>query len=290
METRDSHFDLRGKVAVVTGCSSGLGITFAESLFKNGAKVVICARRENKLISVAKTLDPSGERVIAVKTDITVASDVNSLFAKTQERFKRVDILVNNAGTDAEGTPFAERIDDFDFESTVKVNLIGSWNCSKQAGIHMLSNGSGGSIINIASVAGLGGSKGMLSPGYAAAKAGIVNLTQNLAANWSDRGIRVNCIAPGYFPSEMSTFVRNNPAVTEHVKSQIPLGRFGEPRELIGTLLLLASNAGSYISGQTIAVDGGFSATVGARTPSEKVYKTWEQALGGNKGTRIGKA
>jgi len=151
----------------------------------------------------------------------------------------------------------------------------------------MLSSGNGGSIINIASIAGLGGSKGMLSPGYSAAKAGIISLTQNLAANWSDREVRVNCIAPGYFPSEMSTFVRNNPAVTEHVKSQIPLGRFGNPGELKGVLLLLASDAGSYITGQTIAVDGGFSATVGARTPSDAVYKTWAEFLDNDKGTKL---
>jgi len=287
MPKHANHFDLRGKVAVVTGCSSGLGITYAETLFKNGAKVVICARREDKLISVAKTLDSSGERIMPVKTDITVAGDVKLLFAKTQERFKRVDILVNNAGTSEEGTPFAERIDDVDFENTVKANLIGSWNCSKTAGIYMLSSGNGGSIINISSVAGLGGSKGMMSPGYSAAKAAIINLTQNLAANWSDRGVRVNCIAPGYFPSEMSTFVRNNPAVTEHVKAQIPLGRFGNPEELNGVLLLLASDASSYITGQTIVVDGGFSATVGARTPSDAVYETWVEFFNSDKGTKL---
>jgi len=283
----DDQFNLGGKVAIVTGCSSGLGISFAEALLNNGANVVICARREKQLQEVAKKLDPSGQRVIPIKADVTVEDDVQLVFSEANRLFKRLDILVNNAGTDSEGTPFAERIDSSDFEMTLKVNLIGSWNCSKTAGIYMLSSGNGGSIINIASIAGLGGSKGMLSPGYSAAKAGIISLTQNLAANWSDREVRVNCIAPGYFPSEMSTFVRNNPAVTEHVKSQIPLGRFGNPGELKGVLLLLASDAGSYITGQTIAVDGGFSATVGARTPSDAVYKTWAEFLDNDKGTKL---
>ncbi len=287
MPNHATQFDLQGKVAVVTGCSSGLGISFAEALLNNGANVVICARRERQLQQVAKKLDPSRQRVIPIKADVTVEADVQVVFGEANRLFKRVDILVNNAGMDSEGTPFAERIDSSDFEMTLKVNLIGSWNCSKTAGIYMLSSGNGGSIINIASIAGLGGSKGMLSPGYSAAKAGIINLTQNLAANWSDRGVRVNCIAPGYFPSEMSTFVRNNPAVTEHVKSQIPLGRFGKPSELKGVLLLLASDASSYITGQTIAVDGGFSATVGAKTPSDAVYETWAEYLNSDKGTKL---
>ena len=282
-----NQFGLQGKVAVVTGCSSGLGISFTEALLNNGANVVICARREKELQQTAKKVDPSGHRVIPVRADVTVQDDVDRLFQEVNRIFNRLDILVNNAGMDSEGTPFAERIESNDFEMTIKVNLVGSWNCSKAAGIYMLSSGEGGSIINIASIAGLGGSKGMLSPGYSAAKAGIINLTQNLAANWSDRGVRVNCIAPGYFPSEMSTFVRNNPAVTEHVKSQIPLGRFGNPEELNGILLLLAADASSYITGQTIAVDGGFSSTVGARDPSAAVYETWAEFLNGDKGTKL---
>ncbi|MBR62015.1 MAG: hypothetical protein CL904_05070 [Dehalococcoidia bacterium] len=287
MSNDANQFDLKGKVAVVTGCSSGLGISFAEELLNNGAYVVICARREKELQQIAKELDPSARRVIPIRADVTVQDDVERLFEETNQIFKRLDILVNNAGMDLEGSPFAERIESDDFEMTIKVNLVGSWNCSKSAGVYMLSSGDGGSIINIASVAGLGGSKAMLSPGYSAAKAGIINLTQNLAANWSDRGVRVNCIAPGYFPSEMSAFVRNNPAVTEHVKSQIPLGRFGNPEELKGVLLLLASDASSYITGQTIAVDGGFSSTVGAMNPPDAVYETWAEFLNGDKGTKI---
>ncbi len=287
MSNDANQFDLKGKVAVVTGCSSGLGISFAEELLNNGAYVVICARREKELQQIAKELDPSARRVIPIRADVTVQDDVERLFEETNQIFKRLDILVNNAGMDLEGSPFAERIESDDFEMTIKVNLVGSWNCSKSAGVYMLSSGDGGSIINIASVAGLGGSKAMLSPGYSAAKAGIINLTQNLAANWSDRGGRVNCIAPGYFPSEMSAFVRNNPAVTEHVKSQIPLGRFGNPEELKGVLLLLASDASSYITGQTIAVDGGFSSTVGAMNPPDAVYETWAEFLNGDKGTKI---
>ena len=127
----------------------------------------------------------------------------------------------------------------------------------------------------------------MMSPGYSAAKAGVINLTQNIAANWADRGVRVNCIAPGYFPSELSEFVRTNPPVTEHVLAQVPIGRFGEPSELVGVLLLLASSAGSYITGQTINVDGGFSATVGARTPSDELYAAWRDWLPGDKGSPL---
>ena len=120
-----NQFDLQGKVAVVTGCSSGLGISFTEALLNNGANVVICARREKELQQTAKKLDPSGHRVIPVRADVTVQDDVDRLFQEVNRIFNRLDILVNNAGMDSEGTPFAERIESNDFEMTIKVNLVG---------------------------------------------------------------------------------------------------------------------------------------------------------------------
>lgn len=288
MLDRNELFDLAGKTTLVTGASSGLGVTFARALLANGASVVICARREDRLRAVAQELDPSGERVLAVPCDVAEPDQVEALAEQARKRFGPIDVLVNNAGIEAEGSPFAERIADEDFFETVRVNLLGVWHCTRIVGTHMI-EGRGGSIINISSIGGLGGSKGMMSPGYSATKAAVINLTQNVAANWGDRGVRVNCIAPGYFPSEMSEFVRTNPPVTEHVWAQIPVGRFGDPEELVGLLLLLASDAGSYITGQTIAVDGGFSATVGARTPSSDLYEVWEKWLPGDKGKPLGR-
>ncbi len=286
---RKDIFDLSGKTALVTGASSGLGVTLASALLANGASVVICARREGILKSVARDLDPSGERVLALTCDVADPSQVTRMAGRSIERFGRIDVLVNNAGIDAEGSPFPERIADGDFAETVRVNLLGVWHCTRILGTEMIADGGGGSIINISSIGGLGGSKAMMSPGYSAAKAGVINLTQNIAANWADRGIRVNCIAPGYFPSELSEFVRTNPPVTEHVRAQVPIGRFGEPSELAGVLLLLASSAGSYITGQTVNVDGGFSATVGARTPSDELYAAWGNWLPDDKGTPLGR-
>lgn len=287
MLNRNSLFDLSGRTALVTGASSGLGVTFARALLANGASVVICARRTDRLSAVASDLDPSGERVLAVGCDVADPEQVERMAIMSAERFGRVDVLVNNAGIETEGSPFAERIDDRDFAESIRVNLVGSWHCMRIIGTAMLADGGGGSIINISSIGGLGGSRAMLSPGYSAAKAGIITLTQNMATNWADRGVRVNCIAPGYFPSEMSVFVRTNQPVTEHVTAQVPLGRFGDPAELVGTLLLLASAAGSYITGQTIAVDGGFSATVGARAPARGVYDAWKAWLPDGKGTPL---
>ena len=342
MLDRKDIFDLSGKTALVTGASSGLGVTLASALLANGASVVICARREGILKSVARDLDPSGERVLALTCDVADPSQVTlmagrsierfgridvlvnnagidaegspfperirrrrlrrdgrprvgpllqvtRMAGRSIERFGRIDVLVNNAGIDAEGSPFPERIADGDFAETVRVNLLGVWHCTRILGTEMIADGGGGSIINISSIGGLGGSKAMMSPGYSAAKAGVINLTQNIAANWADRGIRVNCIAPGYFPSELSEFVRTNPPVTEHVRAQVPIGRFGEPSELAGVLLLLASSAGSYITGQTVNVDGGFSATVGARTPSDELYAAWGNWLPDDKGTPLGR-
>ena len=287
MLDRKDIFDLSGKTALVTGASSGLGVTLARVLLANGASVVICARRAGILKGVAKDLDPSGERVLALTCDVADPSQVTRMAGRSIERFGRVDVLVNNAGIDAEGSPFPERIADGDFAETVRVNLLGVWHCTRILGTEMIADGGGGSIVNISSIGGLGGSKAMMSPGYSAAKAAVINLTQNVAANWADRGVRVNCIAPGYFPSELSEFVRTNPPVTEHVRAQVPIGRFGAPSELAGALLLLASSAGSYITGQTVNVDGGFSATVGARTPSDELYAAWENWLPDDKGTPL---
>ncbi len=280
---RTELFDLGGAVALVTGASSGLGVTFARALLANGASVAVCARREGALERVARDLDPSGERVLAVRCDVAEPEQVAAMAERVRGRFGPVEILVNNAGVDVEGGPFAERISDADFAEVVRVNLLGVWHCSRLFGTAMVRRG-GGSIVNISSIGGLGGSRAMLSPGYSAAKAAVINVTQSLAANWSGRGVRVNCIAPGYFPSEMSEFVRGSAPVSEHVLAQVPMGRFGDPEELAGALLLLASGAGGYLTGQTIAVDGGFSATVGARDPSPDLYAEWARWLPDDRG------
>ena len=244
---------LEGQVAVVTGASSGLGRRFASVLHAAGATVVVAARRVERLDALAAEL---ADRVLAVRCDVAVDADREALVATTVERFGRIDILVNNAGVNHPVAAEHEPIDDF--RRALEVNLVAPFHLAQLAGRVMLAQGSG-AIVNIASMLGIVASAPIKEASYCAAKGGVVNLTRELSAQWAGRGVRVNAIAPGWFESEMTETMWSDDTSLRFVQRGTPVGRQGRPEELDGVLLLLAGPGGSYIHGQTLVVDGGWT-------------------------------
>ena len=261
-------FDVSGRTAVVTGASSGIGVTFCEALADAGANVVLAARRADRLEELAGRLAERGAAALPVACDVTDAGQVADLMRAAVERFGRIDILVCGAGTAGDAGPMAEKLPHELFEHTVRVNLLGLWYCCRDGGAVMLGQGAG-SIINVSSTAGLAGVQ-YFPPAYQATKAAVINLTRNLAVSWADRGVRVNALAPGWFPSEMTTPYLEAPVYGDHIVRHEPTGRVGDPDELVGPLLFLASDASSRMTGQTLVIDGGHSAGfMGARYEQE---------------------
>jgi NAD(P)-dependent dehydrogenase (short-subunit alcohol dehydrogenase family) len=249
-------FDLKGKVAIVTGASSGLGVQYSECLADKGANLVIVARRTDKLEANARKLEEKGVQVLAIQCDVTNENEVEEAVRKTIEKFGKIDILVNNAGLGAV-TPLEETTRD-EWDKVMDVNVTGVFLFTKHVITHM-KKANYGKIINISSMFGLIGNTAITTAAYHASKGAVDNLTNALAGEFSKYGITTNAIGPGFFESEMTEDVINDDEFKEFVKSRCPMGRTGREGELNGAMLFLASDASSYVSGQTIYVDGGWT-------------------------------
>jgi 2-deoxy-D-gluconate 3-dehydrogenase len=251
-------FRLDGKVSVVTGCSSGLGPTLASGLAEAGSDLVICARRGDKLkVKAEEIAGKTGRRVVPVVADVSREEDVSRLMAETVKEFGRLDVLVNNAGVSFLRP--AEEMTGEEWLSVNRVNLDGVFYCSRDAA-QVMKKGNGGSIINIASSYGF--SADILFPivAYHASKAAVINMTRALAVEWARFGIRVNGIAPGWVRTEMTEITLADEKKRNYIIQHTPMGRVGEADELNGALLLLASDAGRFVTGTTLSVDGGWTA------------------------------
>lgn len=246
------YFKLRGKTALITGASGGLGGHFARTLTAAGARTILAARRLDRLGELAREIEASGGDALVVGLDVTDGSSVEAAFDEAQAAAGGVDILVNNSGV-AIGRPAVD-IEEGDWDRVIDTNLKGAWLMARAFARRAIERGSGGSIVNIASILGLRVAKGVAP--YSASKAALEHLTRSLALEWARHGIRVNAIAPGYFETEMNQGFLDSDAGQATLK-RIPLRRAGDVAELDGALLLLAGDASSYMTGSTLVVDGG---------------------------------
>jgi NAD(P)-dependent dehydrogenase (short-subunit alcohol dehydrogenase family) len=247
-------FKLDDKVVIVTGASSGLGVSFAQAFAEAGADVVLAARRSDKLEGTAALVEAAGRTALSVVTDVAVPEQCQALVDSAMTTFGHVDVLINNAGV---GTAYpATRETAEQFRSVIDVNLNGAYWVAQACGRVM---GPGSAIVNVASVLGIT-TAALPQAAYSASKAGMMGLTRDLAQQWGSRkGIRVNALAPGMFRSEMTDAYK--PGYLESQSHRMLLGRMGEPSELAATAVWLASPAGGYVTGQTIVVDGGLTIT-----------------------------
>ena len=257
MSTVQQLFDLSGRSAIVTGGSRGLGLEMAEGLAEAGARVMLCARRESWLGPALETLRARGATVEGALCDVSNAEQVQSVVDRTLAAFGRIDVLVNNAGISWGGRPETMPLDKW--RQVLDVNLTGAFLFAQAAARDMLARGDG-RIINVASIAGLFSLvNGPHYAAYAASKAGLIGLTRELAASWGRQGVRVNAIAPGFFHSRLADPVL--PLVEPDIQARSPLPRIGAAGELKGAVVFFASDASSYITGQVLPIDGGWSAT-----------------------------
>jgi len=248
-------FDLKGKVAIVTGASRGLGRGMAIGLARAGANVVV-----TDILDTKETVDEVkklGREALGIKVNVTKKSDVEAMVQQTLEKFGMVDILVNNAGIlRIEPT---EDMKEEDWDKVLAINLKGQFLCAQEVGKHMIKQKSG-KIINMSSIAGKFGNP--QSAAYNASKAGVILLTKTLAIDWGKHNIQVNAICPGAFYTPMTEESFKDENLVQMIKTSVPLGRYGEPEDLVGTVIYLASEASNYVTGHALVVDGGWTAKI----------------------------
>lgn len=248
-------FDIDGKAVIVTGASSGIGEHMVRVLAAGGAKVIAAARRLDRLEALAAESD----NIVAMRADVTAEDDLEALIAGAYEQFGRLDVVINNAGLSDAPTK-AEEESASDFTRVIDVNLNSCFLLARSAAREMIKAGSPGSIINIASVHSFVSSAPNNQAAYVASKSGLVGLTRELAGQWARHNIRVNCIAPGYFPTELTdAMMDEDSSGYGYITKRTPMRRPGRLPELDGALLLLASEASTFLTGQTVTVDGGWT-------------------------------
>jgi len=252
-----NYFDLTGKVAVITGASSGLGVQMAKALANQGAAICVLARRKERIDAVAKEIhDEFGVETLAVTCDVTDTEKVNAARDAIYAKFGHADIIVNSAGTGGI-TPTVD-VTDEQLMQEVNIDLVGTFKMARAFAPGMIKNGFG-RIINIASMYGLVGNMAAPSAPYHAAKGAVVNLTRALAAEWGKNGITVNSICPGYFYTELTAATLETEWFSNYAKGAVPIGRYGKEGELDTTVIYLASPLSTYVNGMNIAVDGGYT-------------------------------
>jgi gluconate 5-dehydrogenase len=253
-----NYFDLTGQVAVVTGCSTGLGVQMAKALASQGANIVALARRKNLVDEVAESLKKEyGVKAIGVSCDITDTDKVSAAVKEILTQFGRIDILINNAGTGAVAP--AEDITDQQFENEMNIDLFGTFKVAREVAKQAMIPAKYGRIINIASMYGMVGNKIAPASPYHAAKGGVVNLTRALACEWGEKGINVNAICPGYFETPLTKETLETEFFQEYAKTMIPLSRYGKEGELDTAAIFLASPMSTYVNGVILPVDGGYT-------------------------------
>jgi NAD(P)-dependent dehydrogenase (short-subunit alcohol dehydrogenase family) len=275
MSAGTSLFDLSGRVALVTGAADGLGRAIAIGLARAGADVVVADIDESRLPETIAQIDGAGRKSLAIVCDVASEKDVDRLFREVDRVFGRIDIVVNNAGINSASSD-AEEYPLEGWDQTVRVNLTSTFLCSRAAGQRMLRQDRGGSIVNISSIAGSSAAnRGSLA--FGAAKAGVIQLTKDLAVEWAPRRVRVNAIQPCQFRSRGWASITQDPKsanLLQTVLHGIPMGRLGEPEEMVGPVLFLVSDAASMVTGVVLPVDGGnlaMNAGAGGVWPSRQV-------------------
>jgi NAD(P)-dependent dehydrogenase (short-subunit alcohol dehydrogenase family) len=254
--------ELRGKVGIVTGGTSGIGRDAAVLFAKAGVKVVVAGRREVEGKETVDLIGTAGGDGLFVKTDVSLGADVQALVHKTVAKFGRLDIAFNNAGIEGSLIPIADQAEE-DWDRTIDINLKGTWLCLKYEIQQMLKQGGGGAIVNMASVAGLIGSAGFAT--YCASKHGVIGLTKSAALETARNGIRINVVCPAVIETPMGERIFGGPEIRDYAVGLHPIGRFGTPMEIAEAVVWMCSNSASFMTGQSLVLDGGFLA--GSNSP-----------------------